>query len=77
MKNKVLQVSQSRVKFLDTLNSPILSAQTTMLNYTSLLLFSSMSVQEFFMVLNMDYETGTPTFTVKWSLNCLLAIEIN
>lgn len=31
----------------------------------------------FFMCLNMDYETDKPIFTVKQSLNCLLAIEVN
>lgn len=29
------------------------------------------------MCLNMDYETDKPIFTVKQSLNCLLAIEVN
>lgn len=29
------------------------------------------------MHINMDSETDTPIFSVKWSLNCRLAIKVN
>lgn len=45
-------------------------------------LYCSVTPQQYFharifMCISMDYETDTPIFTVKWSLNCLLAIKIN
>lgn len=43
-------------------------------------LHCSVSVQRcevFFMHVNMDFETDTPIFTVKWSLNCHFAIKVN
>jgi len=48
-----------------------------MLNCITMLLFSSTSTQDVFMCLNMDYEMDTPAFTVEWSLNCLLALQVN